>query len=359
MVISSDLALMMDPNMVDQKTAIHTFLKKFQQIIQENKQLSSFLLVVYITGSLVHIHGENTTQSFINLLHEANEKMKEETVLGSIRIKAINCQETNALRLAEEWTLEAYLERYVEQPRLIFELPETATDAACLLSFDMNYFVQPFALSTPESLRHQADLVRLSRSNVKVIQSVPLSTIEAQFTFGTPIRLSAASNGLGPGEENIEMKACVSAFFKILADQDLGLVLEIDSTPFCDTDFGLFVPGCNRLLLAPCLASSQEGPVCMGILKPLASKSQIIWKLPGHVADAENDEFHDQETVGILESLVEGLPCREYHPLVDMVRDTHTTHTTPSTVSTTMEESSNEDSDVTEMEEHFAAASLG
>jgi hypothetical protein len=88
--------------------------------------------------------------------------------------------------LARQWARQSVL-AHAARKRLQFNLPETLEGTQCAISFDMSYEVLPFPVNGPRATSILNDLDVLSNSSVEVVQTVPLSSIDASLLFGLPI----------------------------------------------------------------------------------------------------------------------------------------------------------------------------
>jgi hypothetical protein len=125
--------------------------------------------------------------------------------------------------LARQWARQSVL-AHAARKRLQFNLPETLEGTQCAISFDMSYEVLPFPVNGPRATSILNDLDVLSNSSVEVVQTVPLSSIDASLLFGLPITVK---NGLENGFDQYQtMEVLVYSLLRNLQERELALLLQ-------------------------------------------------------------------------------------------------------------------------------------
>ncbi len=114
------------------------------------------------------------------------------------------------------------------QGRLSFDLPETLDGVMCSISLDLQYTILPHRIDSPATKDLVDDMHRISMispSSVEVVQTMPLSSVDASLIHGVPM---IARAGFEKDESRYdEMKMLVRQLWTYLSRNSVALVLRV------------------------------------------------------------------------------------------------------------------------------------
>lgn len=111
--------------------------------------------------------------------------------------------------------------------RLQVDLPELLDGSQCSISLEATYKMLPCPIDSAQSKLFWNDLQLLEQSKLKVVQVVPLASVDACLLFGLPI---SVRTGL---ETNLfqfqEMEILTRSVFRLLQQREVALLIQVSS----------------------------------------------------------------------------------------------------------------------------------
>jgi hypothetical protein len=213
--------------------------------------------------------------------------------------------------LARQWTRDTLASTgNNDKNRIKIELPETTQGIGCTISLDMAYQILPFPILSAHCKKMMFDLQLLAACEVKLLQLVPMASLDASMLFGIPIQVQAALEQ--DYDSFVEMKNLVQSLLYILAARDSAMLLQCtneNKTP-SEPSEGLFHSENQVLVLMPQeLPDSMQGFPTTGLLYRYAQQHQVLGESssPGVKVDFDTRKF--------VEDAVDVLECGAVNPL--------------------------------------------
>ena len=278
------------------------------------------LSLQYIDGIRKHISemSQSMNSSSEWIFDEWNGKN-----LVDVQLEYIEGTDISFQCLAQKFVQESFYETYSSHVHgtISFDLPETIDGIQCKISLSLQYATLPYSIDSYETENLVNDMIRissLSSSNVEVIQSIPLASVDSSLIYGVPM---SARAGIDEDESRYnEMKMLVRQMWKYLSSSGIGLVLRVTceeateeggKSPYGNDELFLLV--CEEALEKPRVSSSDSrydrsealgvdlatktNPSCQGMLFRYASKHQML----RFVNEGEMEEKEEEETAEELQ----------------------------------------------------------
>ena len=195
--------------------------------------------------------------------------------------------------------------------RISFDLPEIADGTQCCVSFDATYQTFPYPVGSKEAATLREELRLLSHQKLKVLQLVPLSSIDAGLLYSVPYSLRA---GL---EDSIaqfqEMEVLARVLFQLLQDRELALLLCATQKQTQQCSDSAFQN--NQMFVLMTKEFPMKQPPQSGLLFRYAHADQLFTEaVPGNPCPALEDEIGSQYSQ-YVEQALGTLDCDPFNPL--------------------------------------------
>jgi hypothetical protein len=193
--------------------------------------------------------------------------------------------------------------------RLTFDLPETADGTQCCVSFDASYQTFPYAVDSKEAIMLRNELRSLSQQQLKLVQLVPLSAVDAGLLYGVPLCLRSGVEG--NLDQFQEMEVLARVLFRFLQERDLAILLRSTNNnrnpkPSCEQMF---------LLMAQEFPQSTKQSAQTGLLFRYAHAEQLLAEATSaRSCPALHDDLGLQYSDYVEEAL-NTLECDAFNPL--------------------------------------------
>jgi len=167
-------------------------------------------------------------------IHDLSEAQVETTSTAPIdlRLDFMEGGPISFQKLLQKFVKETFSQSYASASRcvhgrLCFDLPEDLDGNMCSISLDLQYTVLPHsiqALRTLDLVKDMQQITSMTSSSVKVIQAVPLASVDSSLIYGIP--MSARAGLENDIDRYNEMKLLVRQLWKYLGRNELALVLQ-------------------------------------------------------------------------------------------------------------------------------------
>jgi len=243
--------------------------------------------------------------------------------------------------LQQRFVQDSFHETYSNvRGRLSFDLPETMDGIMCSISLDLQYSILPHSIDSSETLSLVTDMNRISTlpsSNVEVIQSIPLSTVDSAMIYGVPM---SARAGIDDDMSRYnEMTMLVRQMWKYLSSNEIGLVLRVrfdgaegqdDIRPYCREEFFLLV--CEQAVEKSCVPNNdsrydrsealrvtiatKNKSSCHGMLFRYATKGQMLRFVNEDEMEGDENSAEELQYQDYIERSIEMLATTGFNPLL-------------------------------------------
>ena len=284
----------------------------------------------------------NDIRERISVLNRAQDV--ESTRPVNIQFECMEGNSTAFQFLLQKWTKDSFVQTHADiQGRLCFDLPETLDRTMCQLSLDLQYSVFPYPVNsraTMDLVEDMKNISQLSPSSVEVLQTIPLSMVDAKLIHGVSMLARPAFEN--DEQRDNEMKALARQLWIYLGRNDLALVLRVRSSDYSNDDGATdsLVGGeDDQLFLLVCEENVQKQPSqdgdglasalqiqpntgiepCNGVLYRYAIKSQMLHfgKEDEYIgAEEENSKEIDEMYSDYISSALDTLVSTGLNPLL-------------------------------------------
>ncbi len=166
-------------------------------------------------------------------IHDLSEAQIETSLTAPIdlRLDFMEGSSISFQKLLQSFVEESFAQSYASASRcvhgqLCFDLPEDLDGNMCSISLDLQYTVLPHPIQSSRTLdlvKDMQQITSVTSSSVKVIQTVPLASVDSSLIYGVPMFARA---GLDTDINRYnEMKLLVRQLWKYLGQNELALVL--------------------------------------------------------------------------------------------------------------------------------------
>lgn len=216
--------------------------------------------------------------------------------------------------LSRQWVRESLLGRSM-RGNLELELPETVDGTQCAVSLDVSYQVFPCMVDSSETIKLATDLKLLSASKMKLVQLVPLDSIDASLLFGIPmlVRTQLASDL----DQFEVMQVLTRSLFSVLAERQSAMLLcPEDKITGNGEESGLFHSAEQTfVLMAKESSKTSSGAPNSGLLYRYAHADQLLAEAVSPTSQVLLDEETQQQYSNYVEQALECLECSPINPL--------------------------------------------
>jgi len=261
--------------------------------------------------------------------------------LVNLQLEYIEGTNISFQTLQQKYVQGSFYETYPNaHGRLSFDLPETIDGIMCSISLDLQYSTLTHSIDSNETLSLVKDMKRISAlpsSNVEVIQSIPLSSVDSAMIYGVPMTARA---GIDDDLSRYnEMKMLVRQMWKYLSSNDIGLVLRMrfeganghdDARSYSREEYFLLV--CEQAVEKPCVpnndsrydrsealgltVATKHKSSCHGMLFRYASKGQMLRFVNEDEMDEDENSAEELQYQDYLERSIEMLATTGFNPLL-------------------------------------------
>ena len=184
---------------------------------------------------------------------------------------------------------------------LSFDLPETQDGTQCCVSFDASFQTFPYAVDSAQASLLRDELRALTTTPLKMVQMVPLTSVDASLFHGVPLKLRSGMTS-GGFDEFHEMDTLVRVLFRLLQDREQAILLE---APSLQQFF---------LLMAQEFPSSTQQSPQTGLLFRYANVNQYLAEATQARPNDRDEEMTEEYSVYVEEALTT-LHCDSFNPL--------------------------------------------
>lgn len=167
-------------------------------------------------------------------IHDLSEAQVETSLTAPIDLR-LDFMEGGSIsfhKLLQKFVNESFSQSYASDSRcvhgrLCFDLPEDLDGNMCSISLDLQYTVLPHSiesLRTLDLVKDMQQITSMTSSSIKVIQAVPLASVDSSLIYGVP--MSARAGLENDIDQYNEMKLLVRQLWKYLGRNELALVLQ-------------------------------------------------------------------------------------------------------------------------------------
>lgn len=254
------------------------------------------------------------------------------TTLMNLQLEYIEGTNISFQSLAQKLVQDSFYETYSSNVhgKLIFDLPETIDGVMCSITLDLQYNTLPHSIHSSETMGLVNDMKRISSmtsSNVKVLQSIPISNVDSSMIYGVPM---SARAGIDDDVSRYnEMKRLVRQMWKFLSSNEIGLVLRVsfDHSPYGKEE--LFLLMCEEALEksnspidSKCGRSESLGvklakkTSCQGMLFRYAAKRQLLRFVNEDELEENENSAEELQYQDYIERSIEMLASTGLNPLL-------------------------------------------
>jgi hypothetical protein len=345
-VLVTDLSLFCDTSTESHKVAVGLFLKNVVPFYGK-ALLNSIQIVVVRTGALVLLPEnsiEHDTSGAVDAstdsvdstrkLADQNHQLSMRTCVESMQeifeklefssgsvcpVKvSLSIMEGNIFefkKLSRAWIRDSLAMQRLHS-RVRFDMPEILDGTQCSVNLDVCYQNFPFSINSPEAKMLISDLEYISSLHFRVVQLVPISSIDASMLFGIPLK---AVSGLDQGNDQVayeQMQSLVKCLFSLLKERDLAILLHASvRSSTVDLLLNNYCGSEHMFILLPQESLLHLSP-SSGLLCRIAHVDELlIESTPPAQANIGNGDVLESQYTNYIEAALGKLACSPYNPL--------------------------------------------
>jgi len=242
----------------------------------------------------------------------------------SIKITQIDHSPMGYKYLSRQWIRSTPMGRRL-RGRLSLDLPELLDGSQCTVSFDAGYHTLPYALNSRKCSGLAFDLDQLSKScPLKVVKSVPFSSVDASLLYGVPFQLLP---GLEADIDSTrQMEGLVKVFFRFLSDRQLVLLVSPSSNEGCGNDSKTGEDDSIQPLSAPKLfvlmvqewpktTATRDVDPASAMLFPYIGADQLLEETPFISTESALNAEMAEQYADYIERAIELVEVQAHNPL--------------------------------------------